>query len=42
MPGVRISGELTDTSLRRFPISTALQLTCEGQIGNDARKVRAK
>nr|XP_022325349.1 uncharacterized protein LOC111125640 isoform X2 [Crassostrea virginica] len=38
MPGVRISGELTDTSLRRFPISTALQLTCEGQIGNDASK----
>nr|XP_022325342.1 uncharacterized protein LOC111125639 isoform X1 [Crassostrea virginica] len=38
MPRVRISGELTDTPLRRFPISTVIQLTCEGQIGNDARK----
>nr|XP_022325341.1 uncharacterized protein LOC111125637 [Crassostrea virginica] len=38
MPRVRISGELTDTPLRQFPISTVLQLTCEGQIGNDARK----
>nr|XP_022325352.1 uncharacterized protein LOC111125641 isoform X3 [Crassostrea virginica] len=38
MPRVRILGELTDTPVRRFPIATVLQLTCEGQIGNDARK----
>ena len=39
MPRVRILGKLTDTSLRQFPISTVLQLTCEGQIGNDTSKV---
>ena len=42
MPTVRILGELTDTALRQFPISTVLQLTCKGQIGNDASKVRAE
>ena len=42
MPTVRMLGELTDTALRQFPISTVLQLTCEGQIGNDASKVRAE
>ena len=42
MPRVRILGEPFDTQLRQFPVSTALQLTCEGQVGNDASKVRAR
>ena len=42
MPRVRIFGEPFGTQLRKFPVSTALQLTCEGQVGNDASKVRAK
>ena len=42
MPRVRILGEFSDTPARQFPVATALQLTCEGQVGNDASKVRAK
>ena len=42
MPRVRILGEFSDTPTRQFPVATVLQLTCEGQVGNDASKVRAK
>ena len=42
MPRVRILGEINDTPARQFPVATALQLTCEGQVGSDASKVRAK
>ena len=42
MPRVRILGEFSDTPARQFPVSTALQLTCEGQVGNDASKVRTR
>ena len=42
MPRVRILGEFSDTPDRQFPVATVLQLTCEGQVGNDASKVRAK
>nr|XP_022325707.1 uncharacterized protein LOC111125833 isoform X3 [Crassostrea virginica] len=38
MPRVRILGEFSDTPARQFPMATALQLTCEGQVGNDASK----
>ncbi|XP_078323782.1 uncharacterized protein LOC111125833 isoform X3 [Crassostrea virginica] len=38
MPRVRILGEFSDTPARQFPVATALQLTCQGQVGNDASK----
>ena len=40
LPGVRILGEFSDTPDRQFPVATALQLTCEGQVGNDKSNVR--
>ncbi|XP_061188113.1 uncharacterized protein LOC133196217 [Saccostrea echinata] len=36
MPAVRILGEFSNTALREFPVNTAIQLTCTGQIGSDA------
>ncbi|XP_061189147.1 uncharacterized protein LOC133197236 isoform X2 [Saccostrea echinata] len=36
MPTVRILGEFSNTPSRQFPVGTAIQLTCTGQIGSDA------
>ncbi|XP_061185061.1 uncharacterized protein LOC133193102 [Saccostrea echinata] len=36
MPSVRILGEFSNTPSRQFPVNTAIQLTCTGQIGSDA------
>ena len=41
-PSVKILGEPFDTQLRQFPVATALQLTCEGDVGNDESKVNTK
>nr|XP_022321294.1 uncharacterized protein LOC111123328 isoform X1 [Crassostrea virginica] len=38
VPRVRILGEFSDTPDRQFPVATALQLTCQGQVGNDKSK----
>ncbi|XP_062603188.1 uncharacterized protein LOC134264963 isoform X2 [Saccostrea cucullata] len=35
MPTVRILGEFTNTPSRQFPVGTAIQLTCNGQIGGE-------
>lgn len=39
MPRVRILNEFSDTPNRQFPVGTAIQLTCQGEVGNDASKV---
>lgn len=39
MPRVRILNAPYDTPDRMFPVATALQLTCEGQVGSDSSKV---
>ncbi|XP_062570078.1 uncharacterized protein LOC134232148 [Saccostrea cucullata] len=35
MPNVRILGEFSDTPSRQFPVGTAVQLACTGQIGSE-------
>lgn len=40
MPRVRILNENFDTPKRQFPVGTAIQLTCQGQVGSDQSKVR--
>ncbi|XP_062588916.1 uncharacterized protein LOC134250565 [Saccostrea cucullata] len=35
MPTLRIVGEFSDTPSRQFPVGTAVQLTCTGQIGSE-------
>lgn len=42
MPRVRILNALSDTPNRQFPVGTAIQLTCQGQVGSDQSKVRIK
>lgn len=39
MPRVRILNVPYDTPDRMFPVATALQLTCEGQVGSDSSQV---
>lgn len=39
MPRVKILNGLFETPDRQFPVGTALQLTCKGEVGNDPRKV---
>uniref|UniRef100_A0A8W8KLM2 Ig-like domain-containing protein n=1 Tax=Magallana gigas TaxID=29159 RepID=A0A8W8KLM2_MAGGI len=36
MPRVRILNENFDTQDRQFPVGTAMQLTCQGEVGSDA------
>ncbi|XP_065933592.1 uncharacterized protein [Magallana gigas] len=38
MPRVRILNSFSDTPNRQFPVGTAIQLTCQGEVGNDASK----
>lgn len=38
MPRVRILNENFDTPSRQFPVGTAIQLTCQGQVGSDKSK----
>lgn len=40
MPRVRILNQNFDTPSRQFPVGTAIQLTCQGQVGSDKSKVR--
>lgn len=40
MPRVKILNENFDTPSRQFPVGTAIQLTCQGQVGSDKSKVR--
>lgn len=42
MPRVRILGDTDNTPNRQFPAGTAIQLTCQGQVGSDQSKVRIK
>lgn len=42
MPRVRILGETDNTPNRQFPAGTAIQLTCQGQVGSDQSRVRIK
>nr|XP_034303099.1 uncharacterized protein LOC105333181 isoform X2 [Crassostrea gigas] len=37
-PRVRILNEIYDTPKRHFPAGTTIQLTCQGEVGNDASK----
>lgn len=39
MPRLRILNENFDTPNRQFPVGTMIQLTCRGEVGNDASKV---
>ncbi|XP_052722435.1 uncharacterized protein LOC128193167 isoform X4 [Crassostrea angulata] len=36
MPRVRILNSFSDTPNRQFPVGTAIQLTCQGEVGSDA------
>eukprot|EP00105_Crassostrea_gigas_P016809 XP_011434332.1 PREDICTED: uncharacterized protein LOC105333181 isoform X1 [Crassostrea gigas] len=38
LPRVRILNEIYDTPKRQFPVGTTIQLTCQGEIGNDVSK----
>lgn len=38
MPRVRILNQNFDTPSRQFPVGTAIQLTCQGQVGSDKSK----
>lgn len=40
MPRVRILNAFSDTPNRQFPVATAVQLTCQGEVGSDPSKVR--
>lgn len=40
MPRVRILNEFFDTPNRQFPVGTAIQLTCQGEVGSDRSTVR--
>lgn len=40
IPRVRILNEGYDTPDRQFPVETAIQLTCQGEVGSDQTKVR--
>lgn len=40
MPQVMMLNELFITPHRQFPVGTAIQLTCEGEIGSDPNTVR--
>lgn len=40
MPQVKMLNELFITPHRQFPVGTAKQLTCEGEIGSDLNTVR--
>lgn len=42
MPQVRILNACSDTPDRQFPVATAVQLTCYGEVGSDPSKVRPK
>lgn len=39
-PRVRILNEFFDTPNRQFPVGTAIQLTCQGEVGSDRSTVR--
>lgn len=40
MPKVKILNSISDsTPNRQFPVGTAIQLTCQGEVGSDASKV---
>lgn len=39
MPRVRVLNDFYDTPQRQFPVGTAIQLTCQGEVGSDPRKV---
>lgn len=40
IPSVRILNDGYDTPDRKFPVETAIQLTCQGEVGSDQTKVR--
>lgn len=40
MPQVKMLNDLFITPHRQFPVGTAIQLTCEGEIGSDPNTVR--
>lgn len=40
IPSVRILNDGYDTPDRQFPVETAIQLTCQGEVGSDQTKVR--
>lgn len=40
MPRVRILNSFSDTPNRQFPVETAVQITCRGEVGRDPNEVR--